>query len=161
MLQACSANLTSQSRELHTYLRGVSSEAKGPTAGASYMPYWVLWLSLGHIPNTVTTFHDYHGRIAFAMDHANLRCRHRPHEYHSSLLCLGPIYQTDINRADEAARNPYTYAQSACVAPYERQTPPRPGAKDTFTPTEAHNNGPVSQRRVSQPSRLFALDQFQ
>lgn len=139
-------------------MRALSSEAKGPAAGTSYIPYWVLRLSLGYTPNTVTTFHDYHGSIAFTMDHANLRRKHRPDEYHSSLLCLGPIYETDSNRADGAVRNSYTYAQSACVAPYESHTPPRPGAKNTFTPPQAHNNGPVSHRRVSQASRLIELD---
>lgn len=92
------------------------------------------------------------------MDHANFRRKHRPDEYHSSLLCLGPIYQTDITRADGVVGKSYTHAQPTFVTPYGSQTPPRPGAKNTFTPPEAHNNGPVSQRRVSQPSRLFALD---
>ena len=93
------------------------------------------------------------------MDHANLRRKYRPEEYHSSLLCLGPVYQTDNNRADGAARNPYTYAQSAPVAPYESQRPARPGAKNTLTPQEARNIGPSSQRRVSQPFRLPTQDQ--
>jgi hypothetical protein len=86
------------------------------------------------------------------MDHPNLRRKHRPEEYTSPLICLGPIYQTDSNRADGAVTNSYTYAQSTCVVPCESQTLLRPGAKNTSTPQEAHNIGSVSKRRVSKPS---------
>jgi len=86
------------------------------------------------------------------MDHPNLRRKHRPEEYASPLVCLGPIYQTDSNRADGVVTNPYTYAQSTRVVPYESQTLLRPGAKNTSTPQEAHNIGSSSKRRVSEPS---------
>jgi hypothetical protein len=147
-LQACSVNLTNQFCELHLS-KGVSSEAEGSAAGLSYKLYWVLLLSLGYTANTTTTLYEYHGSIVYAMDHANLRRKHRPDEYQSSLICLGPIYQTDSNRADGAVGNLYTYAQSAFVAPYESQTPLRPGVNNTLTPQEAHNIGSASKRRVS------------
>ena len=103
------------------------------------------------MPNTASTLREYQGSIAYVMDHANLRRKRRPEEYTSPLICLGPIYQTDSSRADGAVTNSYTYAQSACVASYESQTPLRPGAKNTFTPQEAHNVGSASKRKVSKP----------
>ena len=93
------------------------------------------------------------------MDHANLRRKYRPEDYHLPLPSFGPVYQIDRSRADGAVRNSYSYARSACVAPYESQASLRLGAKNTFTPEEARNVSPTSQRRVSQPFRLSALEQ--
>lgn len=111
----------------------------------------MLLLPLGYTPNTTTTLHEYHGSGVDTMDHANLRRNHPPEEYDSSLLCLGPIYQTDSNRPDEAVAGSYSYAQSAFAAPDGSRTPLRPGAKNGFAPQDIHNVISVSKRRVSEP----------
>jgi hypothetical protein len=86
------------------------------------------------------------------MDHINHRRKQCPKEWHSQLLCLGPVYQTDSSeRADGAVRKSYEYAQSASVVPYESRTPPRTGAKNIPTTEEAHNFGTAWKRRVSKP----------
>jgi hypothetical protein len=107
---------------------------------------------LVYAPNIVTTFHDFHGTIVYAMDYINHRRKQRPQDWHSPLFCLDPVYQTDSNeRADGAVRKSYEYAQSASVVPHESRTPPRTGAKNIPTTEEAHNFGTASKRRVSKP----------
>ena len=99
----------------------------------------------------MTTFHDFHGSIVYAMEYLNHQRKQRPQEWHSPLLCFGPVYQTDSQRADGAVRKSYKHAQSASVLPYESRTPPLTGAKNFPTTEEAHNIGIASKRRVSKP----------
>jgi len=94
------------------------------------------------------------------MEYMNHQRKQRLQELHSPLLCLGPVYQTDSQRADGAVRKFYKHAQSASVVPYESRTPPLTGAKNLTATEEAHSIGIASKRRVSEPPWRRLLEQF-
>lgn len=155
----CSANLANQ------YC--ASQPSKGCVVGVRGLCYGNFLYGL---PSAIALFgvysehcntpYEYHRETRYAMDHANFRRKNRPQEYESSLLCLGPIYQSEPSRADGALSTSYTYAQSSCTPTYESQPPLRTGVKRVPTAHKAHSTGATSIRRVSKPSRRRESNQF-
>ena len=140
----------------HSYLWSVSSDREVCYRECFYaLPGALALLIL--TPIIVTTPHDYHESIVYAMNHASLRCKHSKEEYVSPLPSLGPIYQTQSSRIDSAASHLSPYAQSS-VTTDKNRSPYLPHAKHTPTAHEAHNTGSVSEWKVRSYLQQRALE---